>query len=93
MRAAPLVTRFAAVLGLLCTATVHAADPLPSWNDGPSKQSIVRFVEQVATKGSATFVAAAERIATFDDDGTLVGRAAPLCSGVFAMDQIGRAHV
>jgi len=88
MRAAPLVTRFAAVLGLLCTATVHAADPLPSWNDGPSKQSIVRFVEQVATKGSATFLAAAERIANFDNDGTLWGEQPLYVQAFFLFDRI-----
>jgi phosphoserine phosphatase len=48
-----------------------AADPLPSWNDTPPKQAIVAFVERVAKEGSADFVPAPERIATFDNDGTL----------------------
>ena len=46
-------------------------DPLPSWNDGRPKKAIVDFVEKVTKKGSPDFVPAAERIATFDNDGTL----------------------
>ena len=48
-----------------------AGDPLPSWNDGPTKQSIFSFVEKVTKEGSPSFVPVAERIATFDNDGTL----------------------
>jgi phosphoserine phosphatase len=48
-----------------------AADALPSWNDGPAKQAIVAFVEKVTKAGSPEFVAPAERIAVFDNDGTL----------------------
>jgi phosphoserine phosphatase len=50
---------------------VQAADHLPSWNDGKAKQSIVAFVEKVTTPGSPDFVAVPERIAVFDNDGTL----------------------
>lgn len=46
-------------------------DPLPSWNDGPTKQAIVAFVEAVSEEGGPDFVPPAERIATFDNDGTL----------------------
>src|SRR6266568_1092605 len=46
-------------------------DPLPSWNDGPAKQSIIAFVEKVTKPGSPHFVPVPERIATFDNDGTL----------------------
>jgi len=46
-------------------------DPLPSWNDGPAKQAIVSFVRATTDKASAQFVPPAERIATFDQDGTL----------------------
>jgi hypothetical protein len=53
------------------TTAVRAADPLPSWNDGNAKQSIVIFVEKVTKPGSPDFVPVAERIATFDNDGTL----------------------
>ncbi len=48
-----------------------AADPLPSWNDGPAKQSIVGFVEKVTQPGSPDFLPVPERIAVFDNDGTL----------------------
>jgi hypothetical protein len=58
-------------LALVLTIPVRAQDPLPSWNDGASKQAIVSFVEKVATVGSPDFIPAAERIATFDNDGTL----------------------
>jgi phosphoglycolate phosphatase-like HAD superfamily hydrolase len=52
--------------------TARAQDePLPSWNDGAAKQAIVEFVTATTKEGSATFVPPAERIATFDQDGTL----------------------
>ncbi len=56
---------------LLLTNAAFAAEPLPSWKDGPAKQAIVSFVEKVTTEGSPAFVPPAERIATFDNDGTL----------------------
>jgi len=46
-------------------------DPLPSWNDGDSKKAIVEFVRTTTTQGSPNFVPEVERIATFDQDGTL----------------------
>ena len=46
-------------------------DPLPSWNDGAPKKAIVDFVQTTTTPGSPNFVPPAERIATFDQDGTL----------------------
>ena len=53
------------------TTLARAADPLPSWNDGPAKQSIITFVKKVTKPGSPDFVPASERIAVFDNDGTL----------------------
>ena len=61
---------FACILSLAPTIS-RAADPLPSWNDGKAKQSIIAFVEKVTKPGSPDFVPIAERIATFDNDGTL----------------------
>ena len=63
----------AALIGALVFTTVasRAADPLPSWNDGPAKQSIIAFVEKITNPGSPDFVPVPERIATFDNDGTL----------------------
>src|SRR5881392_2490235 len=57
-----------AIAGL---TTAYPQDPLPSWNDGKAKQSIITFVEKVTTPGSPDFVPVPERIATFDNDGTL----------------------
>jgi hypothetical protein len=60
-----------AVISLLLTANLGAADALPSWNEGPAKASIVAFVKTVTDKKSKEYVAPAQRIATFDNDGTL----------------------
>jgi FMN phosphatase YigB (HAD superfamily) len=59
---------------LLVVAPAYAADvqdPLPSWNEGPTKSSIIGFVHAVTDKNTSTYVAPADRIATFDNDGTL----------------------
>ncbi len=56
---------------LASLTTTQAQDPLPSWNDGPNKQAIVDFVTKTTTAGSPDFVPPEERIATFDQDGTL----------------------
>ena len=61
----------ALVIAFAGLTTTHAQDPLPSWNDGPAKQAIVDFVKATTTTGGANFVPPAERIATFDQDGTL----------------------
>jgi hypothetical protein len=61
---------FICALGLI-TASARADDPLPSWNDGNAKQSIIDFVERVTKAGSADFVPVPERIAVYDNDGTL----------------------
>lgn len=54
-----------------CATNPSAPDPLPSWNSGASKQRIIDFVTDVTDSNSITFVPANERIATFDNDGTL----------------------
>jgi phosphoserine phosphatase len=62
----------ALVCALAFTTTVSlASDPLPSWNDTAPKKAIVAFVEKVTKEGSPDFVPVPERIATFDNDGTL----------------------
>lgn len=61
----------AAACLLLSTAVWAQSDPLKSWNDTPTKQAVVDFVTRVTTKGGKTFVPPAERIAVFDNDGTL----------------------
>jgi hypothetical protein len=61
-------------LALAFVGHTHAAEPLPCWNDSDLKQAIIAFVEKVTKEGSADFVPVAERIATFDNDGTPVMR-------------------
>jgi phosphoglycolate phosphatase-like HAD superfamily hydrolase len=78
---------FAAVLALAGRSS-RAADALPSWNDGPAKQSIVVFVERVTAQGTADFVPAAERIAVFDNDGTLWGEQPMYFQLLFALDRV-----
>src|SRR3954452_25588443 len=62
-----------AVIGPLraTTASAQGGDPLPSWNDGATKQSITHFVSRVTTQDGPDFVPPAERMATFDNDGCL----------------------
>jgi len=65
-----------------------ATDPLPSWNDSGPKKAIVAFVERVTQKGSADFVPLAQRIATFDNDGTLWAEQPMYFQLAFAMDRV-----
>ncbi len=60
-----------ALLFLILPVPARAADPLPSWNDGAAKQVILEFVKATTNKSSADYVSPEERIATFDQDGTL----------------------
>ncbi len=73
MRVVHLLSRALAVLALLSLSALAwgQTDPLPSWNDGAAKQAIVAFVKETTTQGSPKFVPQAERVATFDQDGTL----------------------
>jgi phosphoglycolate phosphatase-like HAD superfamily hydrolase len=64
------------------------ADPLPSWNDGPAKQAIVAFVQATTTQGSPRFVPPAERIATFDQDGTLWVEHPMYSQVVYCLDRV-----
>lgn len=61
----------ALAVGFAGFTNVRAQGPLPSWNDGPAKQAIIDFVNKTTTVGSPDFVPPEERIATFDQDGTL----------------------
>lgn len=69
-------------------APLQAADPLPSWNETPAKQAILEFVERTTTVGSEDFVPVAERIATFDNDGTLWAEQPLYFQGFFVLDRI-----
>ena len=67
---------------------VQASDPLSSWNEGQTKQSIFAFVEKVTAQGSPDFVPVAERIATFDNDGTLWSEQPMYFQLFFALDRV-----
>lgn len=77
---------FALTFGGLAIA--QNADPLPSWNDGKSKQAIMAFVTAVTKSGSPDFVPPAERIATFDNDGNLWSEQPMYFQLFFAVDRI-----
>lgn len=67
-----------------------AEDPLPSWKDGPSRNAIESFVTAVTTAGSKDYVPVAERIAVFDNDGTLWSEQPMYFEVLFALDEVKR---
>lgn len=69
-------------------AIARAAEPLPSWNDTAPKKAIVSFVEKVTKEGSTDFVPPAERIAVFDNDGTLWAEQPMYFQAFFIFDRI-----
>jgi phosphoglycolate phosphatase-like HAD superfamily hydrolase len=77
-----------ASLAALSAARQPAADPLPSWNEGPSKRAIVAFVTGVTRQGAPGFVPIEERIAVFDNDGTLWSEQPVYFQLAFAMDRV-----
>jgi phosphoglycolate phosphatase-like HAD superfamily hydrolase len=84
----PILLTFALVISSAFATVTQAADPLASWNDGKAKQAIVAFVEKVTTPGSADYVPAAERIAVFDNDGTLWCEQPMPVQLYFALDRV-----
>ena len=83
----PLLLAFAT--SALFSASAHAADdPLPSWNDTGPKKAIVAFVNKVTQAGSDDFVPAPERIAVFDNDGTLWAEQPMYFQLAFALDRV-----
>ena len=84
-----------AALALIVAGASHAQEPaalLPSWNDGPAKKSIIEFVTRVTSEGSPDFVLPAERIAVFDNDGTLWCEQPLYFQVAFAFDRIKALH-
>lgn len=79
---------FLAFAAVAVCAQAMAADPLPSWNAGPTKTSILDFVARTTKEGSPDFVPVAERIATFDNDGTLWCEKPTYFQILFAFDRI-----
>ena len=74
--------------GLTIQFAFAQTDPLPSWNDGAVKKSITDFVARATTQGGPDFVPVAERIATFDNDGTLWSEQPAYFQAAFAFDRI-----
>jgi hypothetical protein len=70
------------------TQALAQIDPLPSWNDGPAKRAIVAFVNITTDTASPKFVPPAERVATFDNDGTLWAEQPLYVQLLFALDRI-----
>ena len=79
-------------IATLCVVVAGVAlaqpDPLPAWNDGPIKARIVAFVEAVTTEGGQDFVATPDRIAVFDNDGTLWSERPVYFQLAFAVDRV-----
>jgi phosphoserine phosphatase len=75
------------ILALL-SLSAHAEDPLPSWNDTAPKKAIEAFVDRVTSPGSPDFVPVEERIATFDNDGTLWAEQPYYFEADFTFDRI-----
>jgi hypothetical protein len=90
---APKQTRVAFVGTLLLALSVGGTaaatpDPLPSWRDGDAKRAITTFVAAVTTKGSPDFVEPADRVAAFDNDGTLWSEQPMYVQLAFALDRV-----
>ncbi len=69
-------------------AAAQDPDPLPSWNDGQAKTAVLNFVRQTTREGSPDFVPVAERIAVFDNDGTLWAEKPLYFQVFFALDRV-----
>ena len=72
----------------ICSVANAADDPLPSWLDGPAKKTILEFVAAVTEKGGKDYVEPAERIAVFDNDGTLWVEYPMYTQVLFAFDRV-----
>jgi len=88
-----ITTRFipllvALLLLLSTTQSISATDPLPSWNDGPSKNAVTAFVTAVTDTSGPDYVKPAERIAVFDNDGTLWSEQPAYFQAFFVFDRI-----
>jgi phosphoglycolate phosphatase-like HAD superfamily hydrolase len=84
----PLIAILVACAGPLALTSPEVRDPLPSWNDGRSKAAIVGFVAKVTTVGSPDFLQPADRIAVFDNDGTLWSEQPIYVQFAFALDRV-----
>jgi haloacid dehalogenase-like hydrolase len=89
MKSIRSVSYLSLAICLASLTTTRAQDALPSWNDTAPKKAIVAFVEKVTKKGSPDFVPPAERIATFDNDGTLWTEQPMYFQLLFALHRVG----
>ena len=89
----PIRRRLFAVVSALFLAQINlsrllADEPLPSWNEGPAKRSIIDFVQRVTTPEGKDFTPVAERIAVFDCDGTLMSEQPMYSQLAFVLDRV-----
>src|SRR5215471_7672279 len=83
------VPALAVFLVLISEASTQSSpDPLPSWNDGSAKKAVLDFISRITTPNSKDFVPQAERIATFDNDGTLWVEQPTYTQMAFALDRV-----
>jgi hypothetical protein len=87
LSAAAMLPALPVLLPIVASADV-SGDPLPSWNDTPNKKAIVAFVERVTKQSSPEMVPEDERIATFDNDGTLWAEQPIYFQLAFALDRV-----
>ena len=84
-----MTTGFAVALGLFVVAGVAGPpEPLTSWNDGPARRAVISFVEETTRSGSPRHVPVSDRIAVFDNDGTLWAESPVFFEYFFAADRI-----
>src|SRR3954462_3923924 len=76
------------VVGLPRRSAADTSPALPSWNDGPAKRAILDFVKRVTTSGGPDFVPPEDRIATFDQDGTLWVEHPLYAQAMFALERV-----
>lgn len=77
-------------VALFAITNARAQDPLPSWNEGPAKQAVLAFVKDTTEKSSPKYVEPADRIATFDQDGTLWTEHPLYAQAMFALNRVGK---
>jgi len=76
---------------LFTCVAVHAEhDPLPSWNNGPARKAILAFVKETTEKSSPKYVQPGDRVATFDQDGTLWTEHPLYAQAMFALERVGQ---
>ena len=83
-----LLTGFVTIFAVCLCSVAHAADPLASWNEGPARKAILEFVAAVTDQNGKDYVEPAERIAVFDNDGTLWVEYPMYTQALFAFDRV-----